>query len=59
MPDTPTVTITDFPGLVNNIDRRDIPPGAAEVQVNATCVKVGELQVRLGLRELTFDSQEV
>lgn len=51
------VKISDFTGLVNNVDPRDLPPGAADNQVNACCVKVGELQVRLGLRELTFEGE--
>ncbi len=50
------VQITDFLGLINNQDSRDIPPGAADEQVNAMCVKASELQVRGGLRQVIFDS---
>lgn len=57
LPATQSVMINDFLGLVNNVDPRNLPPGAAEVQTNCTCVKNGELQVRLGLRELTYDSE--
>lgn len=49
--------IEDFLGLVNNVDDRSIPPGAAQTQINVTCVRMGELQVRYGVRELTFDSE--
>jgi hypothetical protein len=48
--------INDFPGLIDNIDPRDIPPGSADVQTNAACVKMGELQVRLGVRDVTFEA---
>jgi len=49
------VEIREWPGLITNVDPRDIPPGAAEIQVNATVVVPAELQVRLGLREVTFE----
>jgi hypothetical protein len=51
-----TVTLADFPGLIDNVDQRDLPPGGAEVQVNATCIRLGELQIRRGLREVTFEA---
>lgn len=50
------VEAKDFPGLMDNIDPRDIPPGAGEDQVNACCIVQGELQVRLGYREVSTDS---
>ena len=55
MPRT-TVQMTDFPGMIANMDPRDLPPGAAEDQVNVCCILVGELQVRLGLREPNFEN---
>lgn len=57
MPARATVEIMDFTGLITNANIIDLPPGAAEVQVNATSVKMGELQVRLGMREVAFDSE--
>ncbi len=51
-----SVDITDFPGLADNVDPRDLPPGAAEEQVNATAVVAGELAVRLGYRLVTFEN---
>lgn len=47
----------DFPGLITNADSSDIPPGAAEVQVNIACIRFGEMQVRLGLRQITFEGE--
>ena len=50
------VVCKDFPGLIDNMDPRDLPPGAAEDQVNLACVLVGELTVRLGYKEVSFDT---
>ena len=50
------VLCKDFPGLMDNIDPRDIPPGAADDQVNICCIVMGELSVRLGYREVTYDT---
>jgi len=49
------VVARDFPGLIDNIDQRDIPPGATDDQVNACCIILGELSIRLGYREVVFD----
>lgn len=51
-----SVDIVDFPGYMQNADPRDYPQGAAELQVNATCLHVGELAVRGGMREVSFES---
>jgi hypothetical protein len=51
-----SIEMTDFPGMIDNQDRLDLPPGTADEQVNATCVTVGELQVRLGMRQVTFEN---
>lgn len=51
------VVADDFPGLITNSDSSDIPPGAAEIQVNITCVRFGELQVRRGLRQIVFEGE--
>ena len=48
--------IRDFPGLVNSIDPDDLDTGAATVQLNATCIRPGELTVRQGWKELTFEA---
>lgn len=49
------IVIRDFPGLLNNQDPRDLPPGAAERQTNINSRVGGELNVRRGLREVKFD----
>lgn len=46
----------DFQGQVSNADPHDIPVGAAQVQVNVNCVTPGQLQVRGGLRAVTFET---
>lgn len=48
--------IRDFPGLINNQDATDIPRGAAQVMVNVTTIKLGQLQTRGGLLEVTFEN---
>lgn len=52
-----TIYMQDFPGLVNNLDPRQLPPGVAQVQVNAGCVVQGRLDVRGGLKIITFDPE--
>lgn len=51
-----TVEINDFAGLATNADPRDLPPGTATIQVNATCIRLAELVVRGGIRELSFEA---
>ena len=50
------VILEDFPGLVNNIDPFDSPPGAAEIQVNCCSILMGELRVRGGYRLVNFEA---
>lgn len=52
------VDITDFPGLVTKADSRDIPPGAAQLQVNAQSERAGELRPRRGLKLVVFDAED-
>jgi hypothetical protein len=54
-PEKSVVELRDFVGLIDNVDPRDIPPGAADDQVNAACLVMGELTVRAGYREVLFD----
>lgn len=49
--------ITDFPGLVSNADGSEVPPGAADEQVNLMSHKVGELTARPGLIPVTFEDE--
>lgn len=53
----PVSSAVDFPGLITDIDPRDLPAGAAEEQVNLACIRLGEMQVRGGLREVSFDEE--
>ena len=59
MPQPPreALVIRDWPGLVTNMSSEDLPEGAAEVQVNVTGVRAGELRSRAGLFQLTFDDE--
>ena len=54
-PPQESVEMRDFPGLMDNIDPEDIPPAAAEDQVNCCSIISGELLVRLGFRQVSFD----
>lgn len=49
------IEMADFPGLMLSVDPRDMPDGAADEQTNLTCVVIGELTVRLGIKEVTFE----
>lgn len=51
-----SLPIQDFPGLVTNVSPHDVPPGGTVVQINAACIKPGELTVRGGYREVVFDA---
>lgn len=55
-PERVRVSITDFPGLINNQDPMDLPPGAAVKQVNATSDVPGRLSVRKGYQLVTFEN---
>lgn len=54
-PARPVDLVSNFPGLLTNADPRDLPAGAAEEQVNLTCVVEGELRVRQGIRPVVFE----
>lgn len=46
-----------FNGMVSVMDPRDLPPGQSVLQINGNCVRPGELNVRNGLAELTFEDE--
>jgi hypothetical protein len=52
----PSTLIFDFPGMTND-PRSSINqvPGTAAEQINACSVILGELLVRKGIREVTFE----
>lgn len=39
----------------SNYDPKDLPPGLSKIQINVNGYRRGELQVRRGLREVTFE----
>lgn len=45
-----------FEGLYSNYDPHDVRPGQAQVQVNCTSDKAGQLVTRPGLLELSFET---
>lgn len=51
-----TLELNDFPGLVTNMDDHEIPEGAGQIQTNAVCLKVSQLAVRKGYREVVFEN---
>lgn len=50
------ISVDDFPGEVNNADKSDLPPGAAQTQINLTSRVQGELGIRRGFRIAINDS---
>jgi hypothetical protein len=51
-----SVEVLDFPGMYSDADPNDLPPGAMQVQVNAQSTVMGELNLRPGYREVSFES---
>lgn len=47
------IRISEWAGLVTNADPHDLPPGAAQVQINLQCLTPGKLSVRQGLQVLS------
>lgn len=47
----------DFPGLLTNMDPDDLTPGAARIQVNATCERAAMLEVRPGYLKVRFEDE--
>ena len=50
-------SISNFKGLVTDVDKADVPAGAAQSQTNLTTVKTGVLQARKGIQPITFSSE--
>jgi len=50
-------SISNFKGLVTDVDKADVPAGAAQKQTNLTTVKTGVLQARKGIQPITFSSE--
>lgn len=49
------VEIRDFRGMASNYDPNDIMPGSSQLQVNVNGLQRGQLEVRRGMREVTFE----
>jgi hypothetical protein len=58
MAETPKslVEIIDFPGLMEDQDPYDFEPGGSSIQVNACCIAAGQLDIRHGSRQVTFET---
>jgi hypothetical protein len=52
------LNIRDFLGMASSVDPTDIKPGVSQLQVNVNGYHRGKLEVRLGLRELEYDTEE-
>lgn len=50
------VVMGDFPGLVLDTEPHDIPEGASDDQVNATCEDAGALRSRRGFLVCSFEA---
>ena len=50
--------IRDFGGLVTNVERHDARNGTSPDQVNLCCIRVGEIRVRAGWKEVTFEEDQ-
>lgn len=60
MPNLPrnVIEIGEFPGMKSCGPLADAEnPGLAQVQVNIACVRPGEIVVRGGIREVSFDTE--
>lgn len=44
-----------FGGMATSIDARDAEAGQATLQINVTAIRPGELNIRRGLAEVSFD----
>lgn len=52
------VEIRVFTGMNSLVDSHDVKPGQSAKQINVAAVKPGELNLRRGLRELTYDASD-
>lgn len=53
-----SLEITDFPGLVTNIDPSHAKPGSGAVQKNITSAKLAMLETRPGFLLVSFEDQQ-
>ena len=59
MPEEPKarMVIDDFKGLITAADTRDVPNGAAVIQVNVVIQDTGELTIRGGYKQVIFEDR--
>lgn len=50
------VKVNDFPGMANNVDPMDLPPGAASLQINVTSQTPGRLESRKGYQIVKYEN---
>lgn len=51
------VEMKTFKGMMTAYDSSDLEAGVSELQVNVNGLRAGQLEVRRGLREVTFESE--
>lgn len=51
------VKIGKFQGQVSQANPHDLEPNMAQIQLNLAILVPGEMVTRMGLRELTFDTE--
>jgi hypothetical protein len=54
--DPPAVVARSFTGMASNLDPHDIRPGQSIFQVNIIAGLASEMRVRLGCKQVKFDS---
>lgn len=54
----PKAEAVDFPGMMSSSGSATRSVGAAALQLNLTSNVAGELRVRPGVREVTFETEE-
>jgi len=55
VPAQSNLEISDFRGMSSNYDPNDIVPGTSQFQVNVNGLQRGQLEIRRGMREVTFE----
>jgi len=55
IPAETNVEIRDFRGMASNYDPNDIVPGSSQFQINVNGLQRGQLEIRRGMREVTFE----
>jgi hypothetical protein len=51
------VSIRNFSGMASNVDASDLKAGLSTLQTNVAAIQMGRMEVRRGLREVTFEDE--